>query len=231
MKKTTTLIIAILLLTLTTTQALAIKVECDKGKYNTDICRDFELQDEFDQIEDYIKSLEKENRQQWIHIYNGKKIIKILKKDQAKLEKEIMNNYKLDNLQWTYIFKHEQKIRVHKLMINQLQNQLENIETKINDNEAKWSKDSGIGMHSVKRLIYGDFLEFLKTIFAQKQTQEDLQYQIYELNAKLKHGINANQKTIDTEIIRQQTIKEQRTIHFKYGHCTPLNKGALCSTY
>jgi len=40
------------------TTGVDVKVECGEGWFNSDICRDFELQDEFDTVTDYIKTNE-----------------------------------------------------------------------------------------------------------------------------------------------------------------------------
>lgn len=54
MKKIIGLLIGLLLIGL----VQAIDVRCDEGRFNSDVCRDFELQDEFDTVEDMINDVE-----------------------------------------------------------------------------------------------------------------------------------------------------------------------------
>ena len=63
----------------------AIDVRCNVGRYNSDVCRDFELQDEFDYVEDYLDSLDTALS---INGYHDNKQDKQIKK----LKKGVVNN-------------------------------------------------------------------------------------------------------------------------------------------
>ena len=63
------LLLMVLSVTLMSASAIEIDVDCDgPGWFNSDICRDHELEDEFEEVTDAINNIEGQTEETWVYI-------------------------------------------------------------------------------------------------------------------------------------------------------------------
>ena len=149
--------VVFLMLIVTMSSALAeldIDVDCKDGRWDSHLCKDSELDDEFDLVEDAV---------------NGNTDMIISNEDRTvRRFNKVINGIQVS---WT-------GIKENKNDINDLENQGVVQKGDINyfySNENKYlEKDGvGVGMSTVVKYLYDEYFSFLKTVFVKKGTVED----------------------------------------------------------
>jgi len=172
------IIIGALVVVLMAVPTLAVDVDCDGwGWMNTDICQDWELQDEFDEVTDMIDE-------------NANDIVTV-------------------------------------------GGEVYDVQMTINNNNAKWSQDSsGTSMSSVRKYLFGDYFDYIFSIFTPRDEFNALEDKLYLVEAQLFFVENDMEyddnsllfKAVALEMEAHQTTKVN---HGKYS-CSVAGEKIVC---
>jgi len=178
MKKTISIVLSVMLLMTMSVMALDkpkdVKVDCGNwGDWNTPVCMDYELEQEFSQLS-----------------WNDK----LLFNNDVDLYKKVMKNkYRIKSL--------AQRLKEYRQKVNEELSELnERTEDNREYIDRKWDNNGG-GMSDEKvwqlvtgssRLIdyFDNMVQYLKTIFVTKQEFKELKYELYEYQCRAEYPVD-----------------------------------------
>ena len=171
-------------------------VRCDEGRFNSEICRDYELQDEFNALEDYVDALRKDSecRDKFLHRHIHWTASK-LNSEIDQMEEDLKEYSDINDRRVVAISQaDDEDVKAYSDQNDR------RVLANIMVNNEKWSKDivggGGISMSSFARHLTGNseffrgfdaptFLGYLYTIFADKVELEQAHDRIDMLEARL----------------------------------------------
>ena len=160
-----------LMMALMVSSVIGVTVKCDEGRWNSNICRDFELQDEFDAVEDYADSIGVQAK-----VYSDFNTMRAMRiSEQGDTDGE------------AYSDRNDRRVLA------------------ISNEYANTHDASGTSFRRVESFVYGEFVDFLRTIFAGK---EDTTLSLEYLQAQINLGKGYSEKEYRIEAIR---LKADRT--------------------